>query len=145
MTVGMNIREAVCLGLVPRELECSLADKCAYIKDDGDQCGNWQMGASGWCFWHNPAVPESERMEARSKGGTATKYRPLPPSDTADPIAALSRAVAQLEDMKPSPEVLRTITAAASALDRAQDRQESRGADITRIEVVYVNDWREND
>ena len=145
MTVGMNIREAVCLGLVPRELECSLADKCAYIKDDGDQCGNWEMEGSGWCYWHNPAIPESEKAAARGRGGTATRYKKLPPSDATDPILVLERAVKQLEDMKPSPETLRTITAAASALDRAVERADSRGADITRIEVVYVNNWREND
>jgi hypothetical protein len=43
---------------------------------------------------------------------------------------------------KLNPELMRTITTAASALDRAIDRRVSRGADVTKIEIEYVNDWR---
>ena len=119
-----------------------MTEKCKHLKPDGSRCGNWEMELSGWCYWHNPAVPDADKHAARVRGGEATKYTKLPPSENTNPIPILSRAVAQLEDMKPSPEVLRTITAAASALDRAQERADNRGSDITRIEVIYINDWR---
>ena len=46
--------------------------------------------------------------------------------------------------MKVSPQALATLGSVASTLDRAIARREGRGSDITRIEVEYVNDWREN-
>lgn len=121
-----------------------MSTKCAHVHPPGHakaglQCGAWSLADSEFCPIHSGLIDPSE---IGTKGGAATRYKGLPPSESADPIAALSRAVSQLEDMKPSPEVLRTITAAASALDRAQNSAEARGADITRIEVVYVNDWR---
>jgi hypothetical protein len=50
--------------------------------------------------------------------------------------------VEALKQRQDTNDVAREMTTALAALDRAYDRRASRGADITVVEVVYVNDWR---
>lgn len=116
-----------------------MAEKCIFVKEDGTRCQSWSMKDSEYCYIHDD--PENA-SKAGAKGGRKTKYEALEPSGSENPTDILIRAVKQLESMHPSPEVLRTLTAAASAYDRAVEREASRGSDIVKIEVEYVNDWR---
>lgn len=127
-----------------------MAEYCIHVHDDGRRCGAYQQKTSEYCYFHDPEKVE-ERHAARVKAGKRTRYYALPPSDIPEieageaedvVIPVLKRAVEQLEGMQPSPEVMRTLTAAASALDRAIERAVNRGSDVQRIEVIYVNDWR---
>ena len=122
-----------------------MAEKCKHIKPDGSQCGNWSQRTGDYCFWHDPEIPDAEKTAARSKGGERARYQNLPPTeDRIDMvIPSLERAIRQIEQMQVSPQTMATLGNVASALDRAIGRREARGADVTRIEVVYVNDWRD--
>ena len=127
--------------------------KCAGIKDDGSACKAYATRGTEYCIWHDPEVTDEAKQALRSKGGNRARYQKRPPSDLpAIPVDAtedmvipvFQRALAQLEDMHPSPQALATIGNIASGLDRAIGRREARGADVTRIEVEYINDWRED-
>ncbi len=39
---------------------------CPGVKPDGSPCGTYAT-KSGWCFWHDPGIPESEKNYARGK------------------------------------------------------------------------------
>ena len=129
-----------------------MAETCKHIKDNGDRCGAYPSGGSEYCIWHDPDRKE-QAARMRRRGGYNATMQPLPPSELPDldpedevdvVIPVLQRAVKQLEGMKPSPSTMATLGNVASALDRALERRANRGADITTIEVVYVNDWRSN-
>jgi len=124
-----------------------MAEKCKHIKPDGSQCGNWSQRTGDYCFWHDPEIPDAEKTAARSKGGERARYQNLPPTNLQQEdkvIPVLARAVEQLEQMQVSPQTMATLGNVASALDRAIGRREARGADVTLIEVEYVNDWRKD-
>lgn len=125
--------------------------KCAATKADGTPCGANASRGTAYCYWHDPAVSEEEKQAKRSLGGQRARYQNLPgtrmgriePETREDMvIPVLQRAVEQLEQMQVSPQTMATLGNVASALDRAIGRREARGADVTRIEVEYVNDWR---
>ena len=125
--------------------------KCAATKLDGDPCGANASRGTAYCIWHDPEVSDETKAEMRGRGGVAAGYKRRPPTNMPkieveekedSVIPVLQRAVATLEDMKVSPQALATLGSVASTLDRAIARQEARGADVTRIEVVYISDWR---
>ena len=127
--------------------------KCSATNASGQPCGAHASRGTEYCYWHDPEVPEAEKQAKRSKGGQRARYQRLPgtkmkrvePDVQEDMvIPVLQRAVEQLEAMQVSPQTMATLGNVASALDRAIGRREDRGADVTRIEVEYINDWREN-
>ena len=129
----------------------NMADKCIGIKVDGTPCKANASRGTAYCIWHDPDISDEEKYAMRAKGGQRARYQNLPPSrmpvveaeETEDMvIPVLQRAVEQLESMQVSPSTMATLGNVASALDRAIARREARGANVTRIEVVYVNDWR---
>ena len=129
-----------------------MAVTCKHVKPDGSRCGAYPLSGEEYCVWHHPDKEET-RVKMRKKAGFMAAHKPLPPSELPDldpedevdvVIPVLQRAVKQLEGMKPSPSTMATLGNVASALDRALERRANRGADITTIEVVYVNDWRSN-
>jgi len=124
-----------------------MAEKCKHIKPDGSRCKAWALSGTELCFMHTG----DNAVKAGRKGGYAARVEPLPPSEMIElppdaeedaVIPVLQRAIAQLEGMRPSPQILATIGNVASALDRAIERRVNRGADVTKIEVIYVADWR---
>lgn len=127
-----------------------MAETCAFVRENGTRCGAYPPAGNEYCLWHDPERAE-EAEKARRKGGYNAVNKPLPPSELPEVeaereldmvIPVLQRAVKQLEEMKPSPSTMATLGNVASALDRAIERRANRNADVTKIEVVYVNDWR---
>lgn len=129
-----------------------MKEKCAHVKPDGTRCGAWSMHDSEFCYFHSGV---DIKALAAAGGRRSKAVDPLPPTVMPDVeleqlddldmiIPVFQRAIEQLETMKPTPQTLATLGNVASAYDRAIDRRASRGADVTRIEVVYVNDWRKN-
>ena len=133
-----------------------MAAKCTLVRDDGTRCGaylyrGYDEEDPKYCYFHHP---QTDMHEVRRRGGNKTgssRRKLLPPGeyikiDVQEEIDAVipvfQRALDQLEVLHPSAQVLATIGNVASGLDRAMARREARGADVTRIEVVYVNDWR---
>lgn len=43
--------------------------KCKFTKDDGKQCGNYHLRNDEYCYWHSGAIPESEKIASRIRGG----------------------------------------------------------------------------
>jgi len=138
-----------------------MQSQCTEIKKDGNRCGApaWQSGGAEPHADHDPTkcyIHQSyvDPAEMGRKGAKVRNYeKPLPPSklpeveveETEDlVIPVLQRAVKQLEEMNATPRVMATLGQVASTLDRAIERKANRGADITKIEVEYINDWRKN-
>jgi hypothetical protein len=124
-----------------------MAEPCAFIKPDGKRCKAYAMHDSEYCFMHTG----DNAKTAGRKGGYMAARQPLPPSEMPEVsledevdmvIPVLQRAVQQLEAMRPSPSIMATLGNVASALDRAIERRVNRGADVTKIVVEYVNNWR---
>jgi hypothetical protein len=67
--------------------------KCVYIKPNEEQCNANAMSGAEFCYTHNPAIPEEERQEARTKGGKANiskVERPLSEITRGKPARLLS-------------------------------------------------------
>lgn len=45
-----------------------MAEKCVFVKPNGDRCGSWSMQDSNFCFFHDPEKQKA-RDQARSRGG----------------------------------------------------------------------------
>jgi hypothetical protein len=62
--------------------------QCTSKKENGEPCKAHAMKGSEFCFLHNPKVPEEEKREMQSKGGSVGKITvetPLPPLPIATP------------------------------------------------------------
>lgn len=56
--------------------------QCNFVKSDGTKCNAKAITNSDHCYFHSAEIPNSERKEARARGGKAnaiTVHDPLPP------------------------------------------------------------------
>ena len=131
------------------KLGAAMSEKCAKILATGERCTAWSLKDGPYCYMHSGI----DTKALGAKGGAASAYQAItnvhvldvePEVDEVeDQVIPLLQSIAnELQGMKSSPEVMRTLTQVASTLDRAMERRANRGADVTRIEVEYVNDWR---
>lgn len=71
--------------------------RCQHLKPSGEACGAPAMAGAGYCYQHNPAVPEEDKQAARVQGGQT--HRPsLPAPLPAIPIEAPRDVVTLLAD-----------------------------------------------
>jgi hypothetical protein len=119
--------------------------QCPTIKKDGTRCNGKVFKDHETCAFHRPEVQLNASL-ARQLSGGARKYPNIQvvEANEADDyvIDNLLNVVEALKQRQDTNDVAREMTTALAALDRAYDRRASRGADITVVEVVYVNDWR---
>jgi hypothetical protein len=126
----------------------AMSEPCAFIKPDGKRCKAYAMHDSEFCYMH---TGDNAKTAGRKGGYAAARPVTLPPTEMPElpldaeedmVIPVLQRAVKQLEAMRASPSIMATLGSVASALDRAIERRISRGADVMKIEVEYINNWR---
>ena len=58
--------------------ETNNTGQCHGVKKDGSPCQS-PATSGGWCFWHDPARPQSEKHAAAAKGGLMCRPKVLPP------------------------------------------------------------------
>jgi len=66
--------------------------KCTHTKEDGTPCGAFTMTGSEFCYLHNPAISDTEKKLAQTKGGAnraLTIGEPLPPVRLTTPSDAV--------------------------------------------------------
>ncbi len=81
--------------------------KCRGTRGDGKPCESVVVGASGWCFAHDPDL-EAERRQARLRGGVASSNvarlrRHLGPSLLGPVFDRLESALGELHSGELSP------------------------------------------
>ena len=119
--------------------------QCPVIKPDGERCKGKVFKDNETCAFHNPETKMKGAI-ARQLSGGARKYPDIMVADADNVddyvVDNLQNVIAALKGRNDTDDTARVLTQALSTLDRALDRRAARGADVTVVEVVYVNDWR---
>lgn len=93
--------------------------RCIARRRDGKPCSALALGASPYCFAHDPER-ESERIEARRKGGrnsaSLARIRGLLPPRLLPVYETLERALAQVHDGTLEPRRASAMAALARAM-----------------------------
>ena len=120
-------------------------EQCPRQTAAGARCENPVLPDKDVCFAHDPESKARAALGRKMSGG-ARKYPNIQVVDAEEAddyvIDNLLNVVEALKGRQNTNDVAREMTTALAALDRAYDRRASRGADVTLVEVVYVNDWR---
>ena len=119
--------------------------RCPVIKSNGEQCKGRVFKDHETCAFHDPENKLKAAI-ARDLRGASRKYPDIMVVDNEDVddyvVDNLQNVIAALKGRNDTDDTARVLTQALSTLDRALDRRAARGADVTVVEVVYVNDWR---
>jgi|TARA_B100001971_G_C18123880_1_gene500929 hypothetical protein len=84
---------------------------------------------AGYCYFHNPDVPDEVRKENARKGGLVKKYEPLVKRDFYDNLVEDSKSVLietvnQLREGSMPPNVANSIVYACSTLQKVYEVQD---------------------
>jgi hypothetical protein len=92
-----------------------MANRCEYIKDDGQQCGGFAVDGSVYCINHEPEMKET-KLEAVRKGGASENHQyldiklcPLSIKRSSDVVEAVIQTINELREGKMSPKAASTI------------------------------------
>ena len=122
---------------------------CKALTSAGSPCSAQPVRASGWCYWHDPAIA-TERAEARRRGGEhrsnrvrAAKTVPLAMS-TDDLLARLSEAIRRVEAGELEPGVVNVMANLARAMNaiRESSEIEQRIRDLELRAGIAAGAWR---
>ena len=102
---------------------------CKYIREDGTNCKSRAVMDAGYCYFHNPDVPDEVRKENARKGGLVKKYEPLVKRDFYDNLVEDSKSVLietvnQLREGSMPPNVANSIVYACSTLQKVYEVQD---------------------
>lgn len=94
--------------------------ECRGVRADGDRCRSAVVGASGWCFAHDPDL-EAERAAARERGGQASSNvarlrRHFEPSTLGPIFDQLKEALRQVHSGELSPAQASAMASLARAM-----------------------------
>lgn len=99
--------------------------KCVFIKPDEEQCNANAMSGAEFCYTHNPAIPEEERQEARTKGGKANIVKVSKPlseitiNKPNDVVNLLTETITEVRNGNLDPRIANTIGYLAGHLLKA--------------------------
>jgi len=102
---------------------------CKHIKDDGTQCRSHSVRVSGFCYFHDPEIPDEVRRENARRGGRVKKYSGLVPRDFTENLVTdtkeiLIETLNQLREGVIPPSVAHAITHTCGVLHRICETRE---------------------
>ncbi len=112
--------------------------KCIFIKPDEEQCNANSMKASGYCYLHNPNIPEEEKKAAQSRGGESNKIaisKPLPPMRLENPNDLFTLLTETINQIRTGKIDLKVATTVGYLAGQAQKAYEASNLN-NRLEVI---------
>jgi len=113
---------------------------CKYVRTNGSGCRSRAVMESGYCYFHNPEIPDEVRRENARRGGKVKKYTGLVSRDftknlMGDTKMVLVETINQLRDGSMPPNVANSIIYGCSTLQKLHELQdiEQRLAELENV------------